>query len=167
MGNGSKISVISSIFVLILLLGASFVIVPGSVSADPTVPSAPTGLTATPGDRQVVLTWNAPSDDGGSPITSYNMWRGTTPGGEVLITSVGNALTFTCTGRTNGVTYYFKITAVNAIGDGPPSNEASATPMAVPYAPTGLTATPGNAKVVLKWTAPSNECQYLSENRVA
>ncbi len=156
--KGSKTPVISTIFVLFLLLGrfhsSSSQI---SVSADPTVPSAPTGLTATPGDRQVFLTWNAPSDDGGSPITSYNMWRGTTPGGEVLITSVGNALTFTCTGRTNGVTYYFKITAVNAIGDGPPSNEASATPMAVPNAPTGLTATPGNAKVVLKWNAPSND----------
>jgi hypothetical protein len=30
----------------------------------------------------VKLSWSAPSSDGGSPITSYNIYRSTTPGGE-------------------------------------------------------------------------------------
>ena len=38
--------------------------------ATDTVPSTPTGVTATPEDGQVVVSWSAP-DDGGSPITAY------------------------------------------------------------------------------------------------
>jgi hypothetical protein len=49
--------------------------------ATPT-PGAPTGLTATPGDSQVNLSWDAPSDSGASPVTGYNIYEGTSSGGE-------------------------------------------------------------------------------------
>ena len=35
-------------------------------------PGAPTNLTATEGDKQVTLSWRAPADDGGEPITGYD-----------------------------------------------------------------------------------------------
>ena len=122
------------------------------------VPDAPTGLTATPGNGQVGLSWTAPSSNGGSAITGYKVYEGTTTGGENLTTPVCTVSATTCavTGLTNGTTYFFKVLATNANGDGGLSNEASATPATAPSAPTGLTATPGNGQVTLNWTAPSS-----------
>ncbi len=120
------------------------------------LPGAPTGLSATSGDAQVVLNWTAPASNG-SPITSYNVYEGTSPGGETFLQSTGSAAaTFTATGLTNGTKYFFKVTAVNGVGEGPVSNEASATPATVPDAPSGLFAVAGNTQVVLNWDAPSN-----------
>ena len=123
----------------------------------PTVPGAPTGLAATPGNAQVVLAWTAPASTGGSPITGYTATA--SPGGATCTTA-----TLGCTigGLTNGTPYSFTVTAANAVGTGPASAPASATPVAppppptVPGAPTGLAATPGNAQVVLAWTAPAS-----------
>src|SRR5581483_10158931 len=97
----------------------------GSASA----PSAPASLTATPGNAQVSLSWSAAAD-GGSTVTNYKVYRGTTSGGETLLTTLGSVLSYTDTGVTNGQTYYYKVSAVNSVGEGPKSAEASATPSA-------------------------------------
>src|SRR5207247_2593201 len=95
-------------------------------------PGAPQGLGATAGDATVTLTWSAPSSNGGSPITNYRIYRGTSSNGETLKATIGNVLTYTDTSVTNGVTYYYQVSAVNGAGEGPRSNEASATPSAPP-----------------------------------
>ena len=133
--------------------------VSGTPVAPATVPSAPQSFTASPGNAQVVLTWSAPSSNGGLSIIAYKVYRGTASGGESLLTTLANVLTYTSTGLTNGQTYYYKVTAVNSVGEGPQSNEASGTPVApatVPTAPQSFTATAGNAQVVLTWSAPSS-----------
>ena len=124
-----------------------------------TVPGAPTGLTATPGDGTVTLAWAAPASDGGSPVTGYNVYQGTSPGGETgpvngssLVTATG----YKVTGLTNGTTYYFRVAAVSQVGEGKPSVEANAVPATVPGAPAGLTATPGDGTVTLSWAAPAS-----------
>jgi hypothetical protein len=94
----------------------------------PTVPSAPQNLKATAGNAQVTLSWSAPSSNGGSAITNYNIYRGTASGGETLLTTLGNVLAYTDTAVTNGQTYYYQVTAVNSVGESSKSNEASATP---------------------------------------
>jgi PKD repeat protein len=107
-----------------------------TVTASPiagTAPGAPTGLTAAPGNGQVSLSWQAPASNGGVNITSYKVYRGTSSGNETLLTTggcsgLGAVLSCTDTGLTNGQTYYYKVTAVNSIGEGAQSNEASATP---------------------------------------
>ncbi|HEV3359414.1 MAG TPA: PKD domain-containing protein [Pseudonocardiaceae bacterium] len=107
-----------------------------TISADPvagTAPGAPTALAATSGTSQATLNWQAPANNGGVNITSYKVYRGTSSGSETLVTSGGCAnltsvLTCTDTGLTGGTTYYYKVTAVNSIGEGPQSNEASVTP---------------------------------------
>src|SRR5437667_161515 len=116
------------------------------LSAPPTPPSAPQNLAATGGNAQVTLTWQAPASDGGSPITNYKIYRGLAPTTETLLTTVGNVLTYTDTTVTNGVTYYYQVSAVNAAGEGPRSNEASATPSPPPPPPPdfGISATPAS-----------------------
>jgi fibronectin type 3 domain-containing protein len=71
-----------------------------------------------------------PASNGGAPVTGYNVYRGTTPGGEQATPVATNVATtsFTDTGLTNGTTYYYKVAAVNSAGVSPQSNEASATP---------------------------------------
>ena len=119
-----------------------------------TVPGVPTGLTAVAGNAQVTLNWTAPASNGGSDITNYVVYRGTTSGGEILLVSLGNVLTYINTGLTNGQTYYYRVSAVNSIGEAPQSDEASATPATVPSAPRGLQALARDSMVHLNWTAP-------------
>jgi predicted phage tail protein len=130
------------------------------VSAVPvTVPGAPAGLSAAPGNGQVALSWAAPASDGGSPVTGYNVYQGTSPGQETGAPVNGSPVTATSypvTGLVNGITYYFKVTAVNQVGEGPGA-EAKAVPVTVPGAPAGLAATPGNGQVALSWTAPASD----------
>ena len=128
----------------------------GGSGAPATAPAAP-GLTATAGNAQVALSWTAPAD-GGSPITGYRLYRGTTSGSLSLYQSLGTGTTYTDTAVTNGTTYFYAVSAVNAIGEGSRSAERSATPTAPATAPAapGLTATAGNAQVALSWTAPAD-----------
>ena len=91
----------------------------------PPVPDAPTNLLAVGGDGQVVLTWEAPEDDGGTAITDYEYQIGQT--GEWI--SIGSTdTTHTVTGLTNGTAYVFQVRAVNAAGNSAPSNQTEATP---------------------------------------
>ena len=76
------------------------------------------------------LTWSAPASDGGATITGYKIYRGTSSGGETLLTTVGNVTSYKDTRPSNGTTYYYKVAAVNAVGEGALSNERSATPAA-------------------------------------
>jgi fibronectin type 3 domain-containing protein len=95
------------------------------LTASGSPPAAPTGLAASAGNAQVSLTWNSSSG-----ATSYNVYRGTTSGSEVSIATGISSTSYTNTGLTNGTTYFYKVTAVNANGESGKSNEASATPSA-------------------------------------
>jgi parallel beta-helix repeat protein len=122
-----------------------------------TIPGQPTGLSGAPADRQVSLSWSAPVSNGGSPITNYAIHRGTTSGGESLLVTVGNVLSHVDPSLTNGVTYYYTVAAINGVGQGPNSTEASATPLAVPTEPLNLQATTGNGQLTLTWSAPLSD----------
>ena len=119
-------------------------------------PSAPSGLVATAGNAQVVLTWNASSG-----ATAYDVKRSTISGSGYAIVSSPTVTNYINTGLNNGTTYYFVVDAKNANGTSGNSSQASATPGASPPpAPTGLTATAGNAQVALSWTASSGATSY-------
>src|SRR5207237_2735602 len=91
----------------------------GSTPATPaTTPGAPTGLGATAGDHQVLLSWTAPVSDGGSAITDYTVQyrvHGTTPW-QTFSDGVSTAVSATVTGLSNGTVYDFQVATVNAIG---------------------------------------------------
>jgi hypothetical protein len=127
-----------------------------SCGGAPTVPGAPT-LSASAGNAVVHLTWTVPSD-GGSPITNYKVYRGTSSGGETLLTTLGSVTSYDDTAITNGTTYFYRVSAQNVVGEGAQSNEVSATPQAgagLPSAPQNLTAAPAKGKgVQLTWSPP-------------
>jgi len=89
------------------------------------VPPAPTGLTAVAGDDQVALQWTATPG-----ATSYNVYDGTTSGGEspIPIAMGVTGTSTTITGLSDGTTYYFYIVAVDAAGNSMNSQQVSATP---------------------------------------
>jgi fibronectin type 3 domain-containing protein len=120
-------------------------------------PSAPTLFFATPGNAHIELIWSAPTSSGGSPVTSYNIYRGTTSGEESLLISLGDVLNYTDSGLTNGQTYFYKISAVNSVGEGPQSYELNAKPIGPPAAPSNLQAEPGSVDIIINWQAPFND----------
>jgi titin len=126
-----------------------------TVSTPFTVPNAPTGLTAVPGNTQVTLNWTA-AFNGGSAITGYKLYRAATETGTYTEIALPTGTTYTDTGLTNGQAYWYKVSAVNAAGEGAKTVQISAIPFAGPGVPTGLTAVPGNTQVTLNWTAPAS-----------
>lgn len=135
-----------------------------SDSPEVEVPAAPAGVTATGESEQVVLNWNAAAG-----ATSYTVKRAEVNGGPYTSVATGvTGSTFTDTGLTNGTTYYYVITAVNAVGESAPSTQASATPLAGIVVPGALTLTgkAGNAQAVLTWTASTGAATYKVQRSV-
>jgi peptidoglycan/xylan/chitin deacetylase (PgdA/CDA1 family) len=100
-----------------------------AVSATAAVaPPAPTLTGATGGSGSVALQWSAPAWDGGSAVTGYNVYRGTSSGGETLLAQVGNVTSYTDSTATNGTKYFYTVSAVNSVGEGAQSGELSALP---------------------------------------
>jgi hypothetical protein len=129
----------------------------------PTAPTAPQALAATAGNNSVALSWQAPLSDGGSSVATYQVYRSTTAGSEgppaSPIATVNAPMTSYNDGSAvNGTTYYYMVTAKNAVGEGTLSGEASATPSNVvspPGSPTNLTAASTTTSITLSWTAPA------------
>ena len=97
-----------------------------SVTPGPTVPDKPTGATATAGIAAALVSWTAPSNNGGSAIIQYTATS--SPGGQTCTTS---GLNCTVNGLTNSTTYTFTVTATNTTGTGSASNPtAPVTPEA-------------------------------------
>lgn len=131
----------------------------------PTVPFPPQNLHTTVGDGFVNLSWDAPFYDGGSPIIHYSVYRSTTPGKKIFLNQTQNKLFYNDTSVQNNITYYYKLSAVNAIGESPLSDEISATPkkfienitQTVPSQPRNLRATAGDGYVNLSWGTPASD----------
>jgi fibronectin type 3 domain-containing protein len=122
-----------------------------------TAPGAPTLYAATGSDGMVTLGWIPPASDGGAAISGYNIYRGTTSGGEVLLATIGPDASYADTAVSNGSTYYYQVSAMNAVGEGPRSTERSAQPATVPAAPTLVSASAGNGSATLAWSAPASD----------
>ncbi len=122
--------------------------------ADTTAPSAPASLTATAGNGQVQVAWNAATDN--VAVTGYRVYRGST----LVASPTGTS--WTNTGLTNGTSYSYTVKAIDAAGNlSAASNTATATPVApadttAPSAPASLTATAGNGQVQVAWNAATD-----------
>jgi len=112
-----------------------------------TGPAAPTGFTATAG-VPTSLSWTAP----GGTITGYEIWRGTTAGGETLLASQGTTTSYTDYTVAVSTTYYYKVRAVNGGQSGAFSSEQSA------IIPSSKLVDPDNDTFVRDNTATGNNC---------
>lgn len=100
-----------------------------------TVPGAPTIGTASPLPTGVSCTFTAPSDNGGSAITGYQMPVYRASDNVLLGTATGASSPLTLTGIANGVAVYCKVAAVNAVGV---SSLSAASNTVTPAARTGI-----------------------------
>jgi hypothetical protein len=129
---------------------------PSSVVTPRTVPGAPTGAAATPGNGQATVSFVPPASNGGADITGYVVTS--FPGNT---SASGASSPITVTGLTNGVSYTFTVKAVNEAGSGPASAESNevtpGAPVVVPGAPTGATANPGNGQASVSFTPPVSD----------
>src|SRR5207302_661734 len=108
------------------------------------------------GIGNVTLSWQAPSSNGGSPITNYKKIGRASCRKKGYYTTIGNVTSYTNTGLPKGVTYFYKVAAINSLGTSTLSNEASATTLTIPTAPQNLQAAGGIGNVTLSWQAPSS-----------
>lgn len=116
-----------------------------------TVPGAPTGVIGVAGNTKVTVSWSAPSNNGGSPVTGYTATA--SPSGRTCVTATTSC---TVTGLTNGTSYTFTVKASNLIGPGSSSSASSGVIPATtkPGPPTAVVGTVGNAQVSFTWAAP-------------
>ena len=134
-------------------------------AAAPTVPGAPTGLTATAsGSNRIDLDWTEPADNGGADITGYRIEVSSngSSGWSNRTANTGNTSTnYSHFGLDAGTTRHYRVSAINSVGTGAASSTANATTdddaPTVPGAPTGLSATAdGTSTIDLDWTAPTD-----------
>jgi len=134
-----------------------------STSSTPrTTPDAP-GVSSTPNNGSISVSYSAPASDGGNAISSYQY----STDNATWTTTPSNP--FTINGA-NGTAITIYVRAVNAAGGGGSASTAS-TPRTTPGAPTNVTSTPGNGSVSIAFGAPSSDggnavsaYQYSTDN---
>jgi hypothetical protein len=131
-----------------------------SAAITPGKNAAPTNLRATAGNASVGLTWTAPPAITGLAILGYKVERRNGVGGWTVVIerTESNDTAYTVTGLTNGSSYTFRVSAVNARVTSDPSAESAAvTPFGFPGTPTNVRSTsPSAGKATITWTAPSS-----------
>ncbi len=134
-------------------VGSSAVSAPsGSVTPSADAPGAPTNITVTPLLGAVQVSFDAPADNGGSPITLYTVTS--SPGG---LTATGATGPLTVSGLSYGTDYTFTVVALNEAGSSAASAPSSpVSPLAyAPDAPTNVTATAGNGQATVSFDPPA------------
>ena len=129
-------------------------------------PGAPTGLRVRPGgvggSDQLLLTWSRPADDGGSAIVGYRIERSTTRFGSwvPLVTNTGSAdRAYTDGNLSPATTWFYRVSAINGKGPGPPSSVAEGTTNAAPPGPPQnvRARSTGPHSILLAWDPPETD----------
>ncbi|WP_164001538.1 glycosyl hydrolase family 18 protein [Pyxidicoccus caerfyrddinensis] len=134
----------------------------GGKADDTGLPGAPSSVKADAADTQALVKWTPPTTDGGNPLMYYVVRCEPACGGAIVS---ADELQATVRGLNNGFPYLFKVSAVNAKGEGPASIPTeSVTPLAgaelanptIPGQPRSVRATAGNGEAYVSWLAPAS-----------
>ncbi|MBI6864152.1 S-layer homology domain-containing protein [Lysinibacillus fusiformis] len=98
-----------------------------------TAPDVPTNVLATPGDSYVRVSFDVPTNNGGSTITGYTVKVYVGGVEQPMLAKIGTLSPIIVTGLTNGTAYTFKVLATNIAGN---SGESMASNVVTPVAPT-------------------------------
>lgn len=124
-----------------------------AVSFTPTsIPAAPIATSATVSNGQVVLSWTAPTNNGGQPLTGYKISASNVD----TITIDPDAVSYTVTGLTIGSAYTFSILATNSVGNSAIDTFAQVTVSSAPSAPAAPSATVSGSSITASWNTPAN-----------
>ena len=123
------------------------------------VPDAPTLLSVGATATSLQLTWAAPLNSGGTPITGYQIERKTNTVGaefEILVATTGNTSTiYTDANLPSDTSYVYKVSTINSVGTSDATSVTKST-LGSPGAPLNLTAVAAKNKVQLNWVTPSS-----------
>lgn len=117
-----------------------------------TLAGSPTNVVINPGDRQLGVSWRAPSGNGGSAVTSYTV---TAQPGSVTCTAIAPSTNCNLLGLSNGSVYSITVVATNPAGDSASSATVTGSPVTIPGKPTISATEPGSNSVLVRWRAPS------------
>ncbi|WP_446830451.1 fibronectin type III domain-containing protein [Candidatus Foliamicus sp.] len=118
-------------------------------------PDAPGNFTVTPGDGKVTLNWELPDNTSEIDKVAVRYHEKNSSNQATTVELATNATTYEVGGLTNGTLYTFVVEVENRAGSSQVAQDARPA-LAVPAAPTGLTATAGNTTVTLTWDDPSD-----------
>jgi hypothetical protein len=83
-----------------------------------TAPGSPSGFKGELVDGKISLSWSPPVDDGGSEVTDYVVFKGTSADDLSLLTQTGNETAYVDSDIQSNNTYFYQVAAVNSIGQG-------------------------------------------------
>ena len=136
------------------------------------VPASPTVTAATAGTESLTVGWRAPSSDGGSPITAYDLRHirndatNKSDANWTVVQDVwtgSGALSHELAGLDGGIQYDVQVRAVNSAGDGAWSATATGTPEAttpVPASPADTQFHRDGAATVVTWDPSTGATHY-------
>jgi hypothetical protein len=137
----------------------------GGGGGDDTIPSVPTGVTATTqSSSSISVSWSAVSG-----ATSYKVYYEIGSSSTKNLADEVTGTSYTHTSLTASTTYYYYIKAVNGAGESGYSSFDSATTSSsggggggntIPSTPTGVTATPSSSGITISWTAVTGATSY-------
>ena len=122
------------------------------------------GVGVVPGNAQLVVTWTAVSTATGYTVQWMSGGQGYNTGDRQATVTSGSTTRHTIPSLTNGTPYTVRVIATRTgADDGPPSDEVTGTPTVPPpdlEQVMGVGVVPGNAQLVVTWTAVDNATGY-------
>ena len=126
------------------------------------------GVGVAPGNAQLVVTWTAVDNATGYTVQWTSGSQAYNTGDRQATVTSGSTTSHTITGLANGTEYTVQVSATRTgANDGPPSDEMTGTPFTTPPPPPpdlaqvmGVGVVPGNAQLVVTWTAVDNATGY-------
>jgi peptide/nickel transport system substrate-binding protein len=152
-----KMMTILAVAVAAIVVVSAAVVITNPVK---TAPSAVLNLQATRGDSSATLTWSPPSSNGTNAVDGYRLYRGTSSGSLNVMIEMGMVSSYKDTGLTNGLTYFFQVTALSSAGESPKGSVVQTTPSpnppTAPSAPGNLVVQSGRGYADVTWNAPAD-----------